>query len=86
MKPEIEYDIVQDVANITAQIKIQDLIKLSPKLQRELHAFTSTRRKIEPSLNIKDIDDKLDPTAAYSTVHTLSQKSVPIIITLEHFA
>ena len=69
MKPEIEYDIVQDVANITAQIKIQDLIKLSPKLRRELHAFTSTRRKIEPSLNIKDIDDKLDPTAAYSTVH-----------------
>ncbi|KAG2214753.1 hypothetical protein INT45_008801 [Circinella minor] len=45
------------------------LIKLSPKLRRELHVFTSTRRKIEPSLNIKDIDNKLDSTAAYSTVH-----------------
>ncbi|KAG2216232.1 hypothetical protein INT45_006938 [Circinella minor] len=52
IKPEIEYNIVQDDANITAQIKIQDLIKLSPKLRRELRAFTSTRRKILSPLAI----------------------------------
>ncbi|KAI9242988.1 hypothetical protein BDA99DRAFT_449497, partial [Phascolomyces articulosus] len=63
--PRIEYDIVEDVGSKMAQITIGDLIKICPKLRRELHGLTAIRNN--RSLNILDHTPKVDYTACYFT-------------------
>lgn len=82
--PDINYDIVSDVLDKTANITIRDLIKVANPLRKQLNDASKIKRKpAKPTENKNTVafieDEDLNTTAAYTKIQ-IGRKKITVLV------
>ncbi|ORE00682.1 hypothetical protein BCV72DRAFT_326708 [Rhizopus microsporus var. microsporus] len=82
--PDIDYDIVSDVLDKTANITIRDLIKVANPLRKQLNDASKVKRKPAKSTENKNTvafieDEDLNTTAAYTKIQ-IGRKKITVLV------